>query len=115
MKQIKLADTSTHKNSDLCIATEYDFKDKDIDFATAVINGRYPEKGYCVNMEVKELIFVIEGEGKLCKKGEEVSFKAGDAILIDKAEPYYWIAKCKVGMACSPAWREDQHKLIDNI
>ncbi len=113
MKLIKLKDTSKHNNSDNCIATEYDFKDKDIDFATATIEGRYPGGGYCVNMEVKELIFVLEGEGELHKKDEVVAFKAGDAILIEKGEAYYWIANCKVGMACTPAWRKEQHKMLD--
>ena len=47
MKLIKLKDTSKHNNSDNCIATEYDFKDKDIDFATATIEGRYPGGGLC--------------------------------------------------------------------
>lgn len=63
MKKISLGETQTFKNSDLCIATEYPFCDKDIDIATAVISGRYPEKGYCVNTEVKEMIFVISGGG----------------------------------------------------
>ncbi len=112
MKLIKLEETYKHKNSENCIATEYDFHDKDIDFATATIDGRYPETGYCVNREVKELIFVISGSGFLHKENEKIAFKKGDAILIDKNEPYYWDAKCTVGMACSPAWRPEQHQFI---
>lgn len=68
MKIVKLEETETFKNSDLCIATEYDFGDKDIDIATAEINGKYPEHGYCVNTEVKEMIFVISGGGQSIKK-----------------------------------------------
>ena len=112
MNKVSLEQTQEFKNSDLCIATEYDFGDKDIDIATAVINGRYPEDCYCVNTEVKEMIYVISGEGKIHKENEIISFKAGDAILIDKGEKYYWVADCKVAMACSPAWRPEQHKLI---
>ena len=31
MKKIALEQTQEYKNSELCIATEYDFKDKDIE------------------------------------------------------------------------------------
>ncbi len=112
MKIVKLEETQQFKNSNLCIATEYNFGDKDIDIATAEINGKYPEKGYCVNTEVKEMIFVISGRGTIHKENEIVTFKAGDAILIDKGEKYFWDAHCKVAMACSPAWRPEQHKLV---
>ena len=64
----------TFNNSDLCIATEYDFKDKDIDISTAVIKGRYPDEGYCVNTEVKEMIYVISGGGAIFTENGTVSF-----------------------------------------
>lgn len=48
-----LEEKEVFKNSDLCIAAEYGFHDKDIDIATSEINGRYPEDAYCVNTEVK--------------------------------------------------------------
>ncbi len=61
MKKVALEETEVFKNSDLCIATEYGFHNKDIDIATAEINGRYPEGAYCVNTDVKEMIYVISG------------------------------------------------------
>lgn len=113
MKTIKLEQTYKHKNADNCIATEYDFKDKDIDFDTAKIDGDYPENEWCVNEQVKEMIFVLEGTGTLNFKDEEIEFKQGDAILIEKGEPYCWRnCDCKVAMACSPAWFAEQHKTI---
>lgn len=113
MKKIALEQTQKFRNSDLCIATEYDFGDKDIDIATATINGRYPEKGFCVNLEVKEMIYVIEGCGTIHMENEIINFKPGDAILVEKGEKYYWDANCKVAMSCSPAWNPKQHKLVD--
>ncbi len=112
MKKISLTETQDFKNSELCIATEYDFADKDIDIATAVISGRYPETGFCVNLEVKEMIYVIEGGGSIFKEDIEIPFKKGDAILIEKGEKYYWNANCKVSMTCHPAWYPEQHKLV---
>ena len=90
MKHLKVTDTYNHNNSENCIATEYDFKDKDIDLGTAVINGRYPENGYCVNEQCKELVFVLEGKGTLNFKNNKIEFQKNEAILIDKNEPYFW-------------------------
>lgn len=112
MKKISLSETQVFKNSDCCIATEYDFQDKDIDVATAIICGRYPEDAYCVNTKVKEMIYVIDGMGEIHKENEIISFKKGDAILIDKNEKYFWIADCKVLMSCSPAWFPEQHQIV---
>ena len=104
--------TETFNNSDLCIATEYDFKDKDIDISTAVIKGRYPDEGYCVNTEVKEMIYVISGGGTIFTENGTVSFEKSDAILIEKGEKYFWDANAEVVMACSPAWTSQQHKMV---
>lgn len=112
MKKIALEQTQEYKNSELCIATEYNFKDKDIDISTAEIKGRYPENGYCVNTEVKEMIYVISGSGKIITESKIITFKQGDAILIDKGEKYRWDAECTVVMACSPAWTPEQHKVV---
>ena len=113
MKIIKFSETVEQKNSDKCIAKEYCHCDKDIDIATAEINGRYPDKGYCVNLKVKEMIYVISGSGQICKENETINFIAGDAILINAGEKYYWNAVCKVAMCCAPAWYAEQHILME--
>lgn len=109
MKIIRLNETTKFENSDKCIATEYGHGDKDIDISTAKINGRYPENGYCANLNVKEIIYVISGSGKICKENEIINFNSGDAILIDAGEKYYWDAICEVVSACTPAWYPEQH------
>ncbi len=114
MKIIKLEQAEKHSNSDKCKTLEYSFNDKDIDCATATITGRYPDTGYCMNEECKELIYVIDGRGTLNKENETIKFKKGDAILINKGEKYYWNAQCTIVMPCTPAWYPEQHKLIDN-
>lgn len=113
MKLIKLEEAEKHANSEKCSVLEYNFNDKDIDCATAIIKGRYPDTGYCMNEECKELIYVIDGEGTLNKEDEIIEFKKGDAILIDKKEKYYWNAYCTIIMPCTPAWYPEQHKLIE--
>lgn len=116
MKIVKLNQTYQHKNAENCVATEYDFADKAIDFSTARIVGDYPNGRYCVNQEVKELVYVISGEGTILFKDlqKAVAIKQGDAVLIEKDEVYAWRdCNLTVSMACHPAWTPQQHKEVD--
>lgn len=113
MKIIKFEQAEKCANSEKCQVLEYGFKDIDINCATAIITGRYPDTGYCMNEECKELIYVIDGYGTLNKENEIIEFKKGDAILIDKKEKYYWDAHCTIIMPCTPAWYPEQHKLLN--
>lgn len=113
MKVIKKDDTLRGENSEKCKTLEYSFEDKEIDLGLATITGRYPDTGYCVNLISKELIYVIEGSGKLCFGDKSIDFSKGDAILIENNEKYYWETQyTKISMTCTPAWTEEQHKLI---
>lgn len=113
MEIIKYNEAVEGSNSDNCKTMEYSFIDKTIDLGLATITGRYPDIGYCVNLISKELIYVIEGYGTLCFEDKKVNFSKGDTILIDNNEKYYWDTEyCKVSMTCTPAWTEEQHRLI---
>ena len=113
MKLLKFEDSQKFENSDKCTVIEYPLGDKDINFSTAFLTGRYPNEGYCVNDECKELIYVIDGTGSLNKKDEKIEFKKGDVILIDIGEKFYWDAHCTIAMHCTPAWYPEQYKLIN--
>ena len=65
MQFIKKSNAVKGANSDKCKTLEYSFKDKDMDLGIATITGRYPENGFCVNTISKELIYVLDGNGKL--------------------------------------------------
>jgi len=108
-----LEDAVKFENSENCKGVEHPLYDKDINCSTAVIMGRYPEKGYCVNDECKQLIYVLEGTGSLAKQDEVINFKKDDAILIDKGEVYYREGNFKIVMPCTPAWFPEQHKVIE--
>ena len=115
MKIIKHEDAEQGTNLDNCKTIEYSFGDKDIDLGVAVITGRYPEKGYGVNLICKELIYVIEGSGEFYYDNKCIKFSKGDSILINNNEKYYWNSEyCKISMACTPAWNIDQHKIVEN-
>ena len=114
MKIIKSDDALIKNNSDKCEVKEYSFDVKDIDLGVATITSRYPEKGYCVNLVSKELIYVLDGEGKLYLEDKTIDFSVGDSILIDKGEKYYWESSyCKVALVCTPAFSVEQYKIVE--
>lgn len=114
MQIIKKSEAEVGSNSEKCKTIEYSFGDKDLDLGVAMITGRYPESGYCINLISKELVYVLEGSGTLYfENGNKVEFDEGDAILIDNNEKYYWDTKyCKVAMACTPAFTKEQYKVV---
>ena len=89
MQVIKYSNAIKGANSDKCKTLEYSFNDKDIDLGIATITGRYPESGFCVNVISKELIYVLDGKGKLYFENDCVEFEKGDSILINQNEKYY--------------------------
>lgn len=113
MQVIKNKHAIEGSNSEKCKTLEYSFNDKDIDLGIATITGRYPESGFCLNTISKELIYVIDGNGKLYFENDFVEFQKGDSILIEANEKYYWDSKyCVVSISCTPAWNEKQYKLV---
>lgn len=112
MKTIKFLEAEPHKNSEACKTLEYSFGIDDIDLGTATIEGRFPDKGYVYNEVSYELIYVLEGNGRLHFKNSQVEFSKGDAILIEPMDRYYFESKhCVISMACTPAWSPLQHKI----
>ena len=112
MKIVKREEAERFENSEQCKVLEYGFNDKDIDISTATISGRYPSEGFCVNEAVKEMVYCLKGEGVIFFEGRELEFKAGDSILIDPGEKYYWSGNFELVMCCTPAWSKGQHHII---
>jgi mannose-6-phosphate isomerase-like protein (cupin superfamily) len=112
MKIVKKNETKEFKNSDQCIVTEYPLNDKDINGAIAKINGRYPDKNLVVNTKCKELALVLNGSGKVIIEGKEFQFGAGDVILIEPNERYYWEGNFEIFMPCTLAWYPEQHQEV---
>lgn len=114
MQVIKNRDALKGSNSDKCKTIEYSFDDKDIDLGIATITGRYPESDFCVNTISKELVYILEGTGKLYFEKEFIEFEKGDSILIEPNEKYYWESPyCVVFMACTPAWNKEQYRITE--
>ena len=91
---------------------DYPSVDPDINFAIISISTRSPEVGYQVNLECKELLYIIKGEGILYKKdsSDEIKFQEGDVLFIDKGELYAFDGNFEAAVPCTPAWTSEQHK-----
>lgn len=113
MNIIKKSDATIFSNSDTCSGVEFPFDDKDINIAIAVINERYPVKGYVTNEVCKEIVYILGGSGHIGMNGKEDVLEVGDAILINPGEKYYWRGdNMQLIMICSPAFYLEQHKEV---
>lgn len=115
MKLVKRDEVNEYKNSDKCLALEYPLGDKDLNIAVIKLTGRYPEQGMVVNDVCKEVVYVEEGDCRLVfsdKEVEEVELKAGDIVLLEPGEKYYWEGNATLVVPCTPAWYPEQHREV---
>lgn len=92
---------------------EYGTDDAFLSGAVAEINGRYPARGFCVNQRVKELVYVVLGQGLLVLKDRSVPFAAGDTLFIDHGEAFAWEGQMTLYIATAPKFDPAQHKEVD--
>ena len=73
MKIVKEENAEKFNYADISSVLEYGIalNEKNMDFCTNKISGRYPMEGYCSNLEVEELCYILEGEGTIYKKDSE--------------------------------------------
>jgi mannose-6-phosphate isomerase-like protein (cupin superfamily) len=115
MKYIPKSQAKKFTNIGAGHVMEYNLGDPDIDIAIVSLNGKYPEEGWVVNEQVKELLYVISGSGRLTTKDKTVDLNPGDQVLVDKGElfRYETADKLVVVAACTPAWTPQQHKAVN--
>jgi len=63
MQIVKQKQTNWVETAPTTTVEEYTMRDADISGATAIISGRYPDQGYAVNLECKEMVLVLSGNG----------------------------------------------------
>lgn len=102
------------ENSKDCTVWEYAYPSKLFNFATALINGRYPDKARVTNTECEEIYYVISGKGIVHSEKGDFKIKKGDLYFFEKAEKY-WIEGKKLFLVLvnAPPWFAEQHKNID--
>lgn len=113
MKFITKNEVRIKKNGDACEVEEYGFEDPVLDIAIATIRGRYPEKGFSVNVISKECIYILEGTIELSVNDKKVIMQKSDAAIIDTGEKYFLEGVARFVISCSPSWSPDQHRYSD--
>lgn len=114
MKIVREKDAEKFEYANTSSVLEYGIalNEKNMDFCTNKINGRYPTEGYCSNLECEELCYILEGEGTIYKRDSKpINFEKGDIIFINKQDIYYWNGDFKLAIVCTPAWSKEQCKL----
>lgn len=105
--------TTTKTNSTACTVIEHSLNNKMLDIAIAQIDGRYPDHRRVVNQECSELAYVFEGKGRIVVNNKEHHLNAGDAVLIEAGEKYFWEGNMQIFISCHPAWNKEQHLIVD--
>ena len=101
--KIVLRHQATQKQASAsCSVIEYPLNHDMLDIAVATITGRYPDAGRVVNQECNELAYVQQGTGKIVINGREYSLTAGDTVIIEAGEPYYWEGALQLLLSCRP-------------
>src|SRR5688572_9134060 len=110
MEHVAFADREAHNNSDRCVAYEYTTTDSAINGAVVEMEGRYPDKGLVVNHDVTEMLYILDGSGKVIVNGDEQPLHSGDVVIIKPGERYWYEGTLKVFAACTPPWTPEQHE-----
>jgi mannose-6-phosphate isomerase-like protein (cupin superfamily) len=101
------------KNGKNCIAIEYPLGDTDINGAIIELTGREPDTGRAMNVECKELAYIINGSGKVVINDQVIDLKQGDLVLIEPGEKFFWEGNMTMFMPCAPAWHPGQYKKVE--
>lgn len=109
MQIVKYSDIHKISPAPSTVIWEYPTKDESISGAVAEIHGRYPEKGFAVNEQSKEIAFVLSGSGKIHTTNGSQDIDLGDEIFIDKGEEFAWSGGMTIFMATTPKFAAKQH------
>ena len=111
---IKKTDATKQENSKDCTVWEYNFPSKDFSYATARIDGRYPDEKRVTNLECEEIYFVMSGSGVVHSEKGDFEINEGDVYFFEKGE-VYWVegVQLYVALVNAPKWTPEQHKVLD--
>ena len=113
MQHIQKDQAIQRKNNEVCWVTNYPIDDQTLDFVVVKLAGRYPDSSRVVNVGCKEIVYVHEGIGQITVEGKEYLLNAGDVVLIEAGEKYYWEGNMQLFVSCRPAWTQEQHHPVE--
>ena len=111
---IKKSESKKHENSKDCTVWEYEYPSELFSFATALINGRYPEEKRVTNLECEETYYVISGSGTVHSEKGDFEINEGDLYFFEKGE-VYWVEGNNLFLALvnAPKWTPEQHAIVE--
>ncbi len=111
---IKKGEAKSKQNSKDCTVWEYEYPSSNFSFATALINGRYPEQKRSVNIECEQLYYVISGSGVIHSDKGDFLINQGDLYHFKKGEAYFVEANnLLVAIINAPRWVFNQYKEVN--
>ena len=110
---IKKLQSKKKSNSDQGFVWEYDFPSNRVSFATAYIDGRFPDKGRVANVGCEEIYFVTGGSGVIHSEFGDFNIAKGDLYHFKKGEKYWSEGKkLRLVLINAPKWSPSQQKLL---
>ncbi len=111
---IKKSQANKKVISEVCSEWEYDFQSEDISFATAYIDGRFPDKGKVANTGCEEIYYVLSGSGTIHTEFGDFNIEEGDLYHLKRGEKYWSEGKhLKLILVNSPKWSSEQLKQVE--
>ncbi len=111
---IKKSESQKKENSKDCTVWEYEYPSTSFSFATALINGRYPEEKRVINLECEEIYYVVSGSGTVHSQKGDFEINEGDLYFFEKGE-IYWVQgnQLLVTLVNAPKWTPEQHRVVE--
>ncbi|MGC1183368.1 cupin domain-containing protein [Legionella sp.] len=105
--------TKKHADSPAFLVTEHVLNDAMADLCIAELTGRHPEQHYIINKECNLFVYIFEGKGIINVNNHKQKISAGDALMIEAGEKYYWEGTMKLFISSRPAWNAAQHQVVE--
>lgn len=111
---IKKSEAKKFQHNEACSVWEYEDLSPKFSFATAEINGRYPEEKRVCNTACEEIYFVQSGYGIIHSARWDFAITQGDVYLFEKDE-IYWVEgrELLLVLVNIPKWTPEQHKSVE--
>ncbi len=86
------------------------------DQSVAVIemDGTYPQKGYSMNDQCTETIYMLEGSFRVEYDGAWYTLNPGDLLMLLPGKKYRTQGKGKACVFITPAWNSEQNHLMES-
>jgi len=106
-------ENSVKTEKESCKIFEYEFPYQKLGCCKAIINGKYPATGFCLNLKCDQIYFIISGCGIIFYDDKYFKIKEGDCFFMLHGKKYRVEGEnLTVIIFNSPKWSLVQYKHI---